>query len=104
MIGEPASPEAMEWMQPLPNIIKRHIEGVPVSRKLVEQFVPSLAAVVSLIIEQLQYGIRPFIKEFGDLFGFIASRGGIALVSSRRKARNLILSLQRFLAGDSLDE
>jgi hypothetical protein len=97
---EPASPEVIEWMQRLPSIVKRHIEGVSVSRKLVEQFVPSLTAVVGLSLSGSVWH-SPFIKEFGDLFGMIATMEALHW-SRHEKSAESDMSLQRFLAGDSL--
>ena len=48
----PVNPEAMKMMSHLPRIIERPIEEAPVSRKLVEQFIPSLAAGHGLVVEQ----------------------------------------------------
>lgn len=96
----PINPEAMEMMNRLPHIIKRHIEEVPVPRQLVEQFIPSLAAVIGLSLSSPMWH-SPFIEEFGDLFGLVAAAEALHWSRRQERARSE-LSLQRFLASESV--
>lgn len=96
----PVNPEAMELLEQLPHIIKRHIEKAPVPIKLVEQFVPSLAAVVGLSMSSLMWH-SPVIKEFGELFAVIATAEATHWARRQGKMKSE-MSMQRFLASDSL--
>lgn len=96
----PINPEATEFMERLPHIIKRHIVESPVPLKLVEQFVPSLAAVVGLSLGSPMWH-SPLIKEFGGLFAVIATAEATHWAYREDHARSEI-SMQRFLASDSL--
>lgn len=93
-------PEVMELVDRLRRIMRRHIEEVPVPRKLMEQFIPSLAAVVGLSLSGPMWH-SPFIKEFGDLFALIATAEALHWAHREHGAKSET-SLQRFLASDSL--
>jgi hypothetical protein len=94
------NPEVMELMERLPHIFKRSISEAPISHKLADQFIPSLAAVIGLTLSGSRWH-SPFIEEFGELFAAIAAVEASRWERREEKTKSDV-SLQKFLANESL--